>query len=397
MGFREKSGLIGFLCAMFSIVLTIVYILTILYGLLIILYRRWFLELPKFELPENLVPKTHFSIIIPARNEAANIDRFLPSILAQQYPASLFEVIVVNDHSTDKTIERVQLLQNNYPNLSLIDLSDHIDLQNTKAYKKKAIEIAIASSNGEWILTTDADCQANSQWLSFYDAYIQQQQPVLVAAPVMFFYAKKFLTLFQVLDFMSLQGITAAAVGAGSHAMCNGANLAYLKSAFYEVDQFKGIDHIASGDDMLLMQKIKQKFPGKLGYLFHENSIIHTEAMPNWISFLNQRIRWASKADSYQDKRIFMVLLLVYLFNFSILVLTLISFFSAAGWRQLLIVLLIKIIVEFSFMIPVSRFFKLTATLKWFPLMQPFHIVYTIIAGWLGKFGSYQWKGRKLQ
>ncbi len=382
---------------MYQVLLITAIVLTTLYCLLIILYRRWFLELPRFEAPNNLIPQTRFSVIIPARNEAENVDQFLPSILEQQYPSELFEVIVINDHSTDDTAERVRLLQLKYSHLSLIELSDHVEQGATNAYKKKAIEIAIAQSKGDWIVTTDADCNADSAWLKQYDAYIQVKQPVFIAAPVMFFNTGTFLSIFQVLDFMSLQGITAAAVSAGSHAMCNGANLAYLKTAFYEVGQFKGIDHIASGDDMLLMQKVKQKFPGKLGYLFQEKAIIQTAAMPDWKSFLNQRIRWASKADSYQDKRIFWVLLMVYLLNLALLMLSIAASFEVNGWNHFVMLVSIKTIVELSFMIPISRFFGLIEIMGWFPLMQPFHMLYTVIAGWLGKFGSYQWKGRKLQ
>jgi cellulose synthase/poly-beta-1,6-N-acetylglucosamine synthase-like glycosyltransferase len=382
---------------MYQALLITAIVLTILYGLLIIQYMRWFSVMPLFEAPSALIPITKFSIIIPARNEANNIDRFLSTILEQGYPNDLFDVTVINDHSTDNTAQRVQTLQKKYSNLHLIELSEHLGGQATNAYKKKAIEIAIAQSKGNWIITTDADCLADKEWLVQYDAYIQLYQPVLVAAPVMFFNTGSFLSIFQVLDFMSLQGITAAAVSAGSYAMCNGANLAYLKSAFYEVGQFKGIDHIASGDDMLLMQKMKQQFPGKLGYLFQQKAIIQTDAMPDWKSFLNQRIRWASKADSYQDKRIFMVLLLVYLLNLSLLLIGISAFFVENGTYYLLLLLLTKTLVELSFMIPVSRFFGLRQTIVWFPLMQPFHIVYTVVAGWLGKFGSYQWKGRKLQ
>jgi cellulose synthase/poly-beta-1,6-N-acetylglucosamine synthase-like glycosyltransferase len=382
---------------MYQALLISAIVLTILYGLLIILYRRWFLELPSFEVPDGLIHQTRFSIIIPARNEAENIDQYLPSVMEQEYPTDLFDVIVINDHSTDDTAQRIQALQKKYANLYLIELSEHVDDLITNAYKKKAIEIAIAQSKGEWIITTDADCKVNKEWLSLYDAYIQLKHPVLIAAPVMFFNTGSFLTLFQVLDFISLQGITAAAVSAGSHAMCNGANLAYKKTAFYEVGEFKGIDHIASGDDMLLMQKIKQQFPEQLGYLYHRKAIVQTEAMPNWKSFLNQRIRWASKADGYQDKSIFVVLLLVYLLNLSLLLLVISAFFVAQGWYYLILLISIKTLIELSFMIPVSRFFGLLDTIVWFPIMQPFHILYTVIAGWLGKFGSYQWKGRKLQ
>lgn len=382
---------------MYQVCYIVAILLTILYSLLILLYRRWFLELPTFQKKAEIAPITRFSVIIPARNEAENINQFLPSILEQHYPIELFDVTVINDHSTDDTAQQIKQLQTKYSNLQLLELSEHLDDSAINAYKKKAIEIAIDKSKGDWIVTTDADCLANPEWLMHYDAYIQQEQPVFIAAPVMFFNTGSFISLFQVLDFLSLQGITAAAVSAGSHAMCNGANLAYQKKAFYDVGQFKGIDHIASGDDMLLMQKIKQQFPGKLGYIFNSKATIQTTAMTDWKSFLNQRIRWASKATSYQDKSIFAVLLLVYLFNAMLVILAGFAFFMVGGWYQLLWLLAIKTLVELSFMVPVARFFGLTNTLVWFPIMQPFHIVYTVIAGWLGKFGSYQWKGRTLQ
>lgn len=110
--------------------------------------------------------------------------------------------------------------------------------------------------------------------------------------------------MFQYIDFVSLQGITAASVSAGFHAMCNGANLAYRKDVFYRVNGFKGIDNIASGDDMLLMNKIKHEFPNAIGFLFSKDAIVSTSPMPDWKAFFNQRIRWASKADKYKDKTV---------------------------------------------------------------------------------------------
>ncbi len=382
---------------MFHALLIITVALTMLYCLLILLYRRWFLEIIPFVAPEEQDPITSFSIIIPARNEANNISDCVLSILNQNYPNKLFEIIVIDDHSTDETAAIIKSLQSTNSNLHLISLEAHLKDAPLNAYKKKAIEIAIAQSMGDWIITTDADCIAKREWLVQYDAFIQHQKPVFVAAPVMFFRGNNFLAIFQLLDFISLQGITAASVNAGTHAMCNGANLAYQKAAFYEVGQFRGIDNIASGDDMLLMQKIKVRYPGKLGYLFNQKAIIETAVMPDWKSFLNQRIRWASKASGYKDRTIFWVLLLVYLLNFFLLVMGITGFFVEEGWYHLLILLLLKTIVEISFMYPVSKFFGHVWAIGWFPIMQPFHILYTVLAGWLGKFGSYQWKGRKLQ
>ncbi|MCW3086707.1 MAG: N-acetylglucosaminyltransferase [Sediminibacterium sp.] len=366
------------------------------YCLLIWQYRRWFLQLPAFIAGSHTEPQVFFSVIIPARNEEASIKACVGSVLQQRYPRSLFEVIVINDHSTDQTETILRGMQADYPNLRLINLSDHLQGKQVNAYKKKAIEMAIVQSNGNWIVTTDADCMVTPLWLKTIDAYISEQQPVFVAAPVMFTHDSSFLSVFQLLDFMSLQGITAASVSAGYHTMCNGANIAYQKQAFYEVGQFKGIDQVASGDDMLLMYKIKEKYPGKLGYLFNTEAIVTTAPMPDWKSFINQRIRWASKADQYRDKSIFWVLALVYALNAALLALLVTSPFAEHGFRNWVLLVLAKTIVEMSFMIPVAKFYKCGGTLVWFPLMQPFHILYTVVAGWLGKFGTYQWKGRKV-
>lgn len=382
---------------MYLAALLLTSILLFAYCMLIVQYRKWFSRLQIFKPQKNSNPITSFSVIIPARNEAARIGTCLKSILQQYYPKALFEVIVVNDHSTDATVEVVQTLQQTHDNLYLINLAEHVDASSINAYKKKAIELAISKSQTDWIITTDADCEVPERWLELYDAYIQTNDAVFVAGPVMFTHQSGVLSLFQLLDFLSLQGITAAAVSAGYHTMCNGANLAYKKAVFYEVGQFRGIDQLASGDDMLLMYKIKQQYPKQLGYLFHPAAIVTTAPMHSWKDFLNQRIRWASKADRYDDKSVFRILALVYAVNLGLLVLLPINLFVPGEIAHWLTFMLIKTTVELYFLWPVSKFYQHRDALLYFPLMQPLHLVYTVIAGWLGKFGSYQWKGRSVK
>ena len=179
--------------------------------------------------------------------------------------------------------------------------------------------------------------------------------------------------------------------------MCNGANLAYEKAAFNEVGGFSGIDNLPSGDDMLLMHKIYKKYPQQVFYLKHESAIVSTAPVSSWKSFFHQRIRWASKADSYDDKRIFWVLLLVYGINLFFLALGIAAFFHTTWAFFLLLFLLAKVLIEFPFVNTVASFFRQRMLLNYFILMQPLHILYTIIAGWLGKFGSFEWKGRRVK
>ncbi len=377
-------------------------ILTVLYIALIIYYRFAFTAIPPInqstKLPNN---QTTLSIIIPARNEEHNIENCLQSILQNNYPTRLLEVIVVDDHSTDATADMVKKYASQ--NVKLILLSEHVSTK-INSYKKKAIEIGVAQASGTLIITTDADCIVPPKWLQTIAAFYEEKKPAFIAAPVAIDCGWSFIQIFQSLDFMTLQGITAGVVNKKQMTMCNGANMAYERAAFYEVGGFTGIDKIASGDDMLLMHKIYKRYPDRVLFLKSKNAIVNTEPVHTIKEFFNQRIRWASKADKYDDKRILPVLALVYIFNVLMLVFPIVGVFNNAQYSMFnvqcsmlgvwLWMFLFKIVVEIFFLFPVSDFFGKKSMLWFFPLLQPFHICYTIVAGWLGKFGKYSWKER---
>ena len=314
--------------------------------------------------------------------------------MAQSYPTHQFEVIVADDFSTDATAAKVAGYTGG--NIRIIALRDFIKEGSINSYKKKAIEISIKESWGGLIVTTDADCIAAPGWLETIAAFYNEYHPAFICAPVAFNPNNSFLAIFQSLDFMTLQAITGASVYTKTHNMCNGANLAYEKNVFNEVGGFAGVDHIASGDDMLLMEKISKEHPTRVLYLKSKEVIISTAAMNSFKDFLNQRIRWASKTSNYTDKKMVAVLALVYIFNVWTLVLALLSIFYFPVCL-LGLLLLGKIIIELFFLYPVASFFNNKKLLWWFPVAQPFHILYTIIAGWLGTFGSYTWKGRSVK
>ncbi|MEI9910003.1 MAG: hypothetical protein WDO71_10205 [Bacteroidota bacterium] len=157
------------------------------------------------------------------------------------------------------------------------------------------------------------------------------------------------------------------------------------------------MDHIASGDDMLLMHKIWKQYPDGVHYLKSDEAIVSTQPMTTWKAFLHQRIRWASKAKQYDDKRILPVLVLVYFFNLSFLVLLAAGFEDHRYWLCALILWLLKTLVEFPFFRSLSIFFNKQWALKWFFFFQPLHIFYTVISGLFGQFGKYEWKGRKVK
>ena len=389
-----------------QVFLAVAILLLILYISLIIYYRFAFSSMPLINQSTNLPTNqsTKLSIIIPARNEAANIEGCLQSILKNNYPTHLYEIIVVDDHSEDGTANIVK--QYAAQNVKLLSLS-HFVTHNINAYKKKAIEVAIAQATGTLIITTDADCIVPPNWLQTIASFYEQKKPAFIAAPVAIDCGWSFIQIFQSLDFMTLQGITAAVVHKKQMTMCNGANMAYERSAFYEVGGFTGIDNIASGDDMLLMHKIFKHYPNRVLYLKSKEAIVKTAAVNTINQFFNQRIRWASKADKYDDKRILPVLFLVYFFNVAMFVMPIVAIFNNVQYSMFNVqytmlgvwvwMFTFKIIIELFFLYPVAVFFCKKPLLWFFPFLQPFHICYTIVAGWLGKFGTYTWKAREVR
>jgi len=377
------------------ILLPIIWLLTVLYVLLMLAYTRGWKLQENFLVSEDFKPVTKISVIIPARNEEHNIGNCLQSILSNDYPRELFEVIVLDDHSTDRTYEIVQSFKSE--NVRCLRLQDYVQDAQLNSYKKKALETGIAHSRGELILTTDADCIVPSTWLKQIAGIYETQQPVMIVAPVAFTNDGSMVQTFQSIDFLTLQGITAAAHRLRLGNMSNGANLAFEKKAFEEVKGYEGIDHLASGDDYLLMMKLQKAYPQRIAYLKSESAIVVTAPQPDWRSFFNQRIRWASKSGKYDDKKLTAILGLVYLFNVALLLLFLVGFADANYWILLIGVLFLKIAAELFFLLQIATFFGKGKELFWFPFLQPLHILYIISAGFLGFFGKYKWKGRSVK
>ena len=97
-------------------------ILASIYALLLLAYRYWFSKLQPFESTQIHTELTRFSVVIPARNEAANIKACIDSILAQDYPKDQFEIIVIDDFSEDDTAFIVKSMGHDFSNVRLLRL-----------------------------------------------------------------------------------------------------------------------------------------------------------------------------------------------------------------------------------------------------------------------------------
>lgn len=370
------------------------FLLIFLYVLLLLTYNYgWWLQ-KKFSPKVSIPAGTSISVIVAARNEAANIERCIQSIVAQNYPQHLWELIIVDDFSTDKTAE---LVRNTLAaNVKLIPLSDYVKEEELIiSFKKKALAIGISQSSGTLIVTTDADCTMSESWLSTIADFFAQEQAEMIVSPVRFSHNYSILQLLQSLDFMTMQGITAAVVRLRLGIMCNGANLAFSRKAYDAVGGYEGVDHLVSGDDYLLQLKIKNRFPEGIKYLKSSNAIVDTVPQETWTGFFQQRIRWASKTGKYKDKYMTWMLLLVYLFNCLVFLLAILGLFDHRFWGILWPLLFSKILIELFFLWPVAKFYAATKQLFIFPLLQPLHIIYIIAAGFLSRVGKFEWKARK--
>lgn len=384
-----------FLLLRMNVLLFFTFLFLLLYVGCMLYYKLGWNRLPDFRIENQKVVDMKVSIIIPARNEELRIKPLLDSLSKLNYPKHLLEIIVVDDFSTDSTSEIV----NAYSNIQLIKLQDHISRPIT-AYKKKALEIGIANSSGEIIVTTDADCIVPANWITTLTAFYKKQNIQMVVMPVTYTIPKNYFDTFQSLDFMSLQAITAAAISLNLHPMCNGANLSFTRKAFENVKGYDGIDKIASGDDILLLQKINNAFTNGVGYLKSEEVIVESLPTENIKSFLNQRIRWASKSTAYTGFAMYSIMIIVYFTNLCLLVFPFVAIISSSillyGTLWILLIL-IKAFFEMWLLTPVAKFFGKLSMLTYFIPMQPFHILYTVLSGGLGMFGNYTWKDRKVK
>lgn len=357
-------------------------ILSVYYlAILVLIYS--FTKINSFEYL-GLEPKTKFSIVVPFRNEAENLPKLLKSISQLNYPADLFEVILIDDDSQERfRVQdlgfRVEIIKNNR-------------LSNSP--KKDAITTAMQTAKNDWIITTDADCIVSENWLQALDNYIQLHPVSMIAGAVTYECGNSFLHHFQQLDLASLQGATIGSFGLRKGFMCNGANFAYTKTFFQELNGFDGNDTIASGDDVFLLQKAIAHSPKKVHYLKSENTIVTTKPVNNWKALFYQRVRWASKTGSYQSKFGIGLGLIVFTGNLGLVL----SFgFWVLGWIPVLPILslfLIKFTVDTFLIYKTNSFLTKNKMRHLIPsgLLYPF---FSISVALYSLFGKYEWKGRR--
>ncbi len=368
-----------------SITLALAYL-----GLILFLRRGWF-AVEAFNLKSTRF-KTRVSILIAARNEEDKIFNTINDILAQDYPANLMELIVVDDHSSDQTSEIVLSFADR--GVKLIVLNEDKPLN---SYKKKAIPEAIKLSDSELIITTDADCRMSPAWLKTIIGYYESGDYKMISSPVIYFEEKSKFEEMQTLDFLFLSGLGAAGIGNKMPSTCSGANLAYQREVFYELKGFQGIDELASGDDELFLHKVASVYPDGIGFCKSRDAIVYTHAKSSLKEFIQQRKRWASKSTKYKNKIIVLIGVSVWIFNFMIFFSSILGFFNPYFWYLGLISICIKAFAEMTILIPLCSFANRSKLLWYVPILTVLHMFYILYIGIAGNSGKYNWKGRMVR
>jgi biofilm PGA synthesis N-glycosyltransferase PgaC len=348
-------------------------------------------------IPSTLIHKDlKLSLVIPARNEENTILLLLNDLQNQRFPKNKFEVIVVDDASTDQTAANVLEFQKvaQFP-LQLIHLKDD---QGLNIYKKRAIEKGIFHAQNPIIVTTDADCRVGQLWLELIANAFILGNCNMVLGPVKFKYQTGFFQAFQQMEFSSLIAVTCATAKLGHPLMCNGANLAYKKDSFFEVGGY-GNDTFASGDDMFLLHKMQEKFPSNIHFIQNREAMVETISKQDFPEFLGQRKRWVSKNRFLPDWKTILVGALTYATSVSLLIYFFLACFSPQNlWTPMLLCLSLKASGDYLFLLSIKKFFGLEKALTYYLPCLFANIFYTsLILPYSSLGGKYTWKGRKLK
>jgi len=333
---------------------------------------------------ENIL-ENKISVIVPVRNEAKTIVKCLKAIQNQNFGRDSFEVIIVNDHSTDNTLVVIKdFIENTDLNIELYSLSDNTS-------KKEALALGIEKSKYDLIATTDADCIVKKDWLTYISNAIGEHCDMLLG-PVMFQESHRLLGGFQTLDMLALQGIEFGALAFQTPILNNAANLAYSKKTFKGLG---GLDNFntPSGDDVFLLEKFQSKGKRIRG-VFLRDFIVETAPQISLSSLFQQRLRWASKSKYYTNKSLLFFSTLILIENLTIIFI----YFGiplVEKYRFYLGILLFsKWLIDFILLFLMADFFKRRSALFYFIPVQILYPIYIVLIGLASMFMKFEWKDR---
>lgn len=229
------------------------------------------------------------SIIIPARNEEENIEIAVRSAFNANYDKSRYEIVAVNDRSTDKTGEILDKLKQEMPNLIVLHLTEESKGKDLVG-KAGALQLGIEASRGDLILLTDADCEINPEFINFY-AKVFANNDIKLALSYSLIKSKSIFDSIQAVEWFYLHTIASAGIGMNHHLGGYGNNMAFLRDIYFEVGGYRK-NKFSVTEDFVLIRAIFNT-GAKIKYLMYNESSVLTMPMPDLNSYIEQHRRWA--------------------------------------------------------------------------------------------------------
>ncbi len=327
------------------------------------------------------------SVLVPFRNEANTLAFLLEDLSKQKYSA--FEIILVNDHSEDDSLNVISRVCEKFPRLKEQVRVVHCTQQSGK---KAALTLGIAQATGDIILTTDADCRVDNEWVQSMLSHFTDNTMLVVGGVRLS--ASSFFEKLQQLEFVSLIGSGVATLGWNLPSMANGANLAYRKVAFEKVGGYAGNEHVPSGDDEFLLRKICNEYSEAVCFAANPTSIVETWPANTLKTFIQQRLRWAGKWRLHTGLFSKVLALSIFFFQLTFLILPILLVLKVISWPLALAMMGSKVVGEFLFLYPVSQ--RLGVKFQWlaFGALQFIYPYYVVAVGLLANGSKYTWKGR---
>ena len=364
--------------AAFTLILSFYLLLLLVFLIGWVRVRRQIMPVPSPSPPS-------VSIVVAVRNELDNIKAVIGDLSGMAFPSERFEVIIVNDHSTDRTAEMARQLIEGIPNSRLLELPIG------REGKKAALQLGIEHARFGIIATTDADCALSKNWLRCVSSYFESYETKMLVGAVKLVGDRTFFSRLQDVEFLSLVGSTASSVGLGHPIMCNGANLAFRKEVFTEVGGYYDNLVIASGDDEFLMRKIFNRYPKGIRFLNYYEAVVSTQMQKTVHDFLHQRLRWAGKWKHNTDLVTQFIAVFILIAQLSFLALLFKNILAPAATIGFVIA---KVFMEGVFIFWIGRFLHRRFDVLAFVTLQLIYPIYVAGVGLFSIFSAYAWKSR---
>jgi poly-beta-1,6-N-acetyl-D-glucosamine synthase len=330
-----------------------------------------------------------FTVIIPARNEAENIEAILHHLAKQDYPTDQYEVIVVDDFSDDKTFDIASkwLTRADFE-LNVIQLKDP-----TRQGKKHGITAGVNAAKHTIILTTDTDCRMGKDWITSYNQ-IFDEDVKMVAGPVAIEGSGLF-ARFQQAEYAGLIGFGAVTISKNNPTICSGANLGFRKTVFEEVKGYENNFFTPSGDDEFMLHDVMSHYPNSVRFLKDQRAIVSTPHQSSWIDLQNQRTRWTSKWKHHRN-RVVQALAVLFFLDYALFYLLLVGLFAGlfTFWFVLLLSGL-RFLANYIYLNRINSFLKGKSIFISVLLLQILYPTHVLLMGVKSIFGNYTWKGRR--